>query len=464
MKMQVHGGGALGWIVVGFLLFSQSAWGAHYRLVSLAQEGETKSRATAVDGGRVTGVGYFPGRLLPTGYVWSSGQFTPLTPLATHAEEGAGASFFRAWGINASGQVAGESGFEKGTRKDCKAVFAGQDAVTHLLPEETETESRALGINASGVICGQFGTTAALWNDGAQALVSIEGGTESTAWGINDQGDVVGAAQVGEETLAFARRGGTTSLLPGLIGGTESCARSINIHGEIAGTMLLNGYRTVGVLWHDGAAEELPSLGMMAGSQALCINGFGDAVGQADIPKSGYPPKTTAVLWKKEGGVIRLDQVVASSSMQGWTLDCATAIDDEGWVVGYGTFDNRETGFLLKPEVSQSVRGSISTRIPGYELPLQGVTAQLEETDFTCTSGADGRFVLHGLPTGTFVLRLSADGLMPLRIPVTLAVAEDFVVPGGAGVMQAATAKVGDAACYLDMTDAHAALSGATGL
>ncbi len=469
MRIRMHRKSLL-WIVSGlFLLATQPVWGAHYRLIPLAQEGALNGRATDLnDAGTVVGFSQFPalasGGLVYKGYVWTEAGYETLTPLAIHVAKDKNLSFTKAWGINAAGHLAGESGYSNASDGDCKAVIKTAGPLRHPAPLQAGIVSRGCGINASGEICGQSGTTAAVWQAEALTLVPLAESTQSIALGINDAGDVVGEAQMATGKRPFLKRGSVVSELPPLAGMNQGSAQDINAAGSAAGWMVLNGYQDVAVLWKGESVVALPGLGMMMGCKAFGLNTAHEVVGQSQIPGSGWPMKWGAVLWKEAESVVDLSLLVSPETRAAWHMACATAINSHGWITGYGTFNNREAGFVLKPEITQSVGGTIITMLPGYPLPVKGGTVCLEGTGLTAETGDDGRFFIADVPEGTFELVFSAEGLKSKIISVTISEADDVVISETETLLVAGLSGDVDGSARLDMTDAHRALTGSAGL
>jgi probable HAF family extracellular repeat protein len=79
-------------------------------------------------------------------------------------------------------------------------------------------------------------------------------------------------------------------------------------------------------------------------SAAFGINDNGIVVGQ-----SAAPGGSRAFVWMNVGGIKDLNNLLDSSAA-GWTLHAATAINNAGQIVGYGTTPGGAThAFLLTP-------------------------------------------------------------------------------------------------------------------
>jgi probable HAF family extracellular repeat protein len=148
------------------------------------------------------------------------------------------------------------------------------------------------------------------------------GGTFSQAWGINNNGSVVGFAYLTGDTALHAflwRKGVMTDL--GTLAGSDalpySVAFSINDNDEAVGlseTSVPDPQNICGdsvvclpVLWRDGAITALPTLGGTDG-QASAINNRGQVVGFAQTSETDpicETPVLKPTIWEK--GQVRLE-------------------------------------------------------------------------------------------------------------------------------------------------------------
>ena len=157
-------------------------------------------------------------------------------------------------------------------------------------------------------------------------LQPIDPGSDySTAFDINDFGDIAGAANTATALRAFRSRRNTAYIELGpLSGDTGSGAFGINLRGEVVGySSGPNGTRAV--IWNPGGiVQPLPALSGTNGSQAFAINDRGDVVGVSEMPSG---PR--ASLWVAPRGTAQ-----DLGTLPGHGVSEALSISESGDVVG----------------------------------------------------------------------------------------------------------------------------------
>ncbi len=156
------------------------------------------------------------------------------------------------------------------------------------------------------------------------------GGATTKAMGINENGQVVGASQIGSSMYAFLWDEGTITNL-GALGGQGSWAYDINDSGQVIGGSPLGSGDNHAFLWQqNGGMQDLGTLGGPS-SYAFEINASGQAVGYACCAPDTY--LSHAVLWGS-GGIVDLGDLDPV-----WpAISAAYGINDAGQVVG-GSYD-----------------------------------------------------------------------------------------------------------------------------
>lgn len=184
--------------------------------------------------------------------------------------------------------------------------------------------SVAEDINDAGVVVGYaevelFVNHAIRWSNGSFQDLGTFGGSRSFAYGIDEGGSIVGAAELaGDEAIhAFRLTGGVMTDL-GVLSGNNSLAQAINGSGQIVGlTTNPSSNNQHAFLWSAGVMTDLGTLGGSY-SRAHDINDAGVVVGES----SG----SRAFRWAD--GVMQDLGTLGGGSAQ------ALAINNHGQIVG----------------------------------------------------------------------------------------------------------------------------------
>ncbi|MBN2376618.1 MAG: hypothetical protein JXD22_09460 [Sedimentisphaerales bacterium] len=195
-----------------------------------------------------------------------------------------------------------------------------------------------------------------LWDEfnGMQDLGTL-GGDRSSAIAINNQGLIVGYAElpfiegvgtVSRATL-FDSTGGGDNLDLGTLGGWGSAAYDINSLGNIVGNSMEDDGSHHAALFDSSGEGDNIDLGG-DNSQANAISDNGQIVGWSATPGFDH----TAMLFDPTGDGNNIDlNTVIDPSYNGPHLRLALDINSDGWIVGIAGPDNSSNtrGFLLTP-------------------------------------------------------------------------------------------------------------------
>jgi len=207
----------------------------------------------------------------------------------------------------------------------------------------------ANGINDAGQIVGSSAAPgglveASLWQNGTvTSLGTLPGGTgagtaadyNSTAAAINASGQIVGSSWTSSGFYhAFLWQNGVMTDLGTFVPGDHSFASDINNKGQVVGYDEPASYESKAFLWQNGVMTDLGTLPGDNYSEAQSINDSGIAVGQAGIYAN--PSGNHAVMWQ-DGKIIDLNNLLSPTS--GWFLQTATGINDNGEIVGNGSYN-----------------------------------------------------------------------------------------------------------------------------
>jgi len=218
------------------------AWGYRRIQGALSNLGHVLARTTIAglssvayginNRGQVTGGAYLSGNSSSHAFLYDRGTMSDLGTLG-------GGQYSEAVGINDRGQVVGESWLSGNSSSH---AFLYSDGVMSDLGSLSGTaDSFAYAINNSGQIVGHSYTIgnsagrAFLYDRGVMSDLGTLGGTDSSAFGINSRGQVVGYSKLldsGEHAFLFSD-GVMTDINP--VGWSSSYAMGINDNGQIVG-------------------------------------------------------------------------------------------------------------------------------------------------------------------------------------------------------------------------------------
>lgn len=409
---------------------------ASYQIVDLGTLGGTQSFALDVNNNRqVTGnslVTSDPGSTgsLLRAYLWMSASMTNLGPLP-----GAGANrFARGYAVNDSGTVVGEFNndvsrafvYSGGTMTGLTRLAGDNDnGVAH----DINNNNVIVGISSNGTASRPtqwaFNGTAFVPTD----LGTIAGTMTSTgrAWAINESGTVAGLSQNAASTSQPTRWiGGVATNLGSLGDGTRfGQAYGLNNNGLIVGASQTG--QTVGILtgttsttvitrafrWQDWAMTELPPFNLYVSpgntgpetnyhSEAKDVNGAGLVVGNSQRIASS---PAVATIWIN-GVPVDLDTLIPAGS--GWTLRSAEGINNQGDIVGFGTFNGSSRAFMLTAEPTTSSGFKVSGRVIAQNgSGLKGTYLTMTFSDGsvrTAITSSFGYYNFENVPAGSVVV------------------------------------------------------------
>lgn len=262
--------------------------------------------------------------------------------------------------------------------------LAAQSAPRYIVNDlgpATDSFSQAVFLNnfdlVTGLTTDSNGVShAALWYQGMLTDISKPGlgGTNSSAGGINEFGQIIGQAETaavdpnkenfcgygtGLQCLSFIWQAGSMTALPTIKGGTNNSFGAINNVGAVAGYSengvkdsecptkpAVNGtgpqlQDVIGVVWgpQPGEMRMLPPLPGDSFSMAFGINDLGETVGGSGrcgnslVP--GFAETPHAVLWEPDGAAHDLGNLggTSNTSILGVST-VAFAINNKGQVAG----------------------------------------------------------------------------------------------------------------------------------
>jgi probable HAF family extracellular repeat protein len=197
-------------------------------------------------------------------------------------------------------------------------------------------------MNRSGVVIGHYwngrGSSSYMLRDGVFTDLGGFGGSNTVAFAINDKSVVTGFAEMpAGNQHAFVYDGTLRDI--GTLGGAASYAGDINNHGVVVGRSLDASGATRAFIWDErgGMRALLPQ----ANAFASYINDHGVVVGYINNRAYQY-----------DGGVLTMLDDIPAVRAAGWTQLFPMAINNRGWIVGWGYKSNNIFGgaFVLAPK------------------------------------------------------------------------------------------------------------------
>jgi probable HAF family extracellular repeat protein len=241
-------------------------------------------------------------------FLWENGTMKDLGKGEAHA-------------INSHGDVVGfrlirfdETGYEI----DGILYKDGKEFALEPLPGHTSTS--AYDINDAGQIVGLSDKSAVVWNDLVPTDLGSLGGGETIAKAINNSGWIVGTSKTADGVNhAFLWRDGVMEDI-GSLGNGRTVAHGINDKGQIVGESAGKSF-----IWENGVMKELAKNG--SSSFAYDINEQGAIAGKGDHWARDWP-----TVWSTDLTVRELLLV------EGGLWADAAAINNKGAVVGSTTY------------------------------------------------------------------------------------------------------------------------------
>lgn len=325
---------------------------AGYRTINLGVlPGRASSGARAVnDRGTVVGwSGSATTFAQDRAFIYARGQMTEIAPLP-------GDTYSQAYGINSSGVVVGASGTTinpPSTYLPKNSFIYTNGALTAVSGfSGTDNFTYAKDINDAGTIVGYWYSGSGIkayytYPGGISFYASVSGPTPQFVNAINNQGVAVGSSSGSGRAAIYAPSQYTveiTPLLPGF-SGARSTARGINDHNEIVGAFSDDFLYSRAFLYHNGTLTNLGTLPGDETSRAHAINNSATIVGESGAG-------ATARAFVHHGGAMHDLNALANPVAAGFSrLLSASAINNRGWIVGSGTsaVDGLPRAFLLMP-------------------------------------------------------------------------------------------------------------------
>lgn len=307
-----------------------------------------------------------------------------------------GPSYAQPYGINNSGIAVGRVPFDGW---DYKAFSSDGSTMTNIGALLSTPGSHAYDINNLGQVVGVGGSTGGfLYGNGSVTELPTLGGPRSVAFGINDQGWIVGVSEDSrQQAKGFIYKNGVMSQLEDLYPNrydATSYPKAINNSGVIVGssngsavywnsagvvTPLTNSFGGIGVnaeaindagqivgyanyatpspihgafIWENGVMTDLGNLGGTGGAAATSINSAGHVVGSASFPDNSG----AGFLWTASDGMVALDALL-DPAFASWLIIGAVGINDSDQIVAFAKASpgSQWTAVILTPLTPEAI-------------------------------------------------------------------------------------------------------------
>ena len=256
--------------------------------------------------------------------------------------------------------------------------LAIQDAIPYAINDRTQIVGGAMGL-------GPF-----LYSNGTATSIGIPG---TVAYGLNNLGQVVGILN---SNTGFLYENGQTTNLGTLPGDGYSVANDINDSGQVVGGSGLTGVDDSRAFLYSSSTG-LQDLGRLRPtdlfSAGLGINNLGQVVGYSGSNNNffGADGNGLRAFLYSDNTLYDLNDLIAPGSDPGFSLTVASAINNNGQIVGRGAVNGELHAFLLTPTSSVSVAeptssvpilsfGAIVTLFAAFKHKRHSSSAAIQQT------------------------------------------------------------------------------------
>lgn len=279
---------------------------------------------------------------LTSSFFYSNGLLKKISPLP-------GDNQLAVTGINNLGQVVGNS---VGRNKfNLNNPFLYSNGITQPLSIQNAIP---YAINDRTQIVGAGSGGSFLYTNGIATSIGTPG---NVAYGLNNLGQVVGILS---SNTGFLYENGQTTNLGTLPGDAYSVANGINDSGQVVGSSGLTGIDD-GRAFLYSSSTGLENLGRLRPtdlfSAAIGINNLGQVVGFSGTNHDFYAADGNGLraFLYSDNTLYDLNDLIAPGSNPGFTFTAASAINNNGQIVGRGAVNGELHAFLLTPTSSVSV-------------------------------------------------------------------------------------------------------------
>ncbi|WP_157816292.1 DUF3466 family protein [Nostoc flagelliforme] len=300
--------------------------------------GETFSFATDINDSGEVAI-----NSLTSSFFYSNGSLQKISPLP-------GDNQLSVTGINNLGQVVGNSVASNNFTGNNPFLYS--NGITQRLPIQNAIP---YAINdRTQIVGGASGFGPFLYSDGITTSI---GTPANVAYSLNNLGQVVGFLS---SNTAFLYQNGLTTNLGALPVYQYSVANDINDLGQVVGS---SGFSAVddGRAFLYSSSTGIQDLGRLRPTDLFSfgtgINNLGQVVGFSGTNSNFFAPDGNGLraFLYSDNTLYDLNDLIAPGSDAGFTLTAASAINNNGQIVGRGAVNGQLRAFLLTPTSSVSV-------------------------------------------------------------------------------------------------------------
>ena len=384
----------------------------HYTVINLGTLGGSAANGYGgvTNNGWVSGDSLLKGDATEHAFVWRDGVMTDLGTVG---------------GLNSSAPF---------PVKDDRGLVVGQSQGSQI-DQLGEYWGVAYVCNTSDGHCTgwqnlQFGF---VWRNGVMTALPTLGGNNSSAFGVNNRGQVVGFSETGAKdpscvppqqldfkAVVYGPRRGEVHELPTYGSDAIAAAVGINDNGDVVGlsgtcgTPDTTALGVHAVVWRNGSVFDLPGLGGAMNNAAIAINNSGQIAGISDPPGDAT---TYAVLWRN-GAITNL------GALPGDFSSVAADINAGGQVVGSSCDANFNCrAFLWEKGVGMiDLNSLIPSGSPLYLTEAEGINdrGEIAGTAFDPSTGDAPAFLAIPAPAAQIAGDLVGKVNLPENVRASL--------------------------------------------
>ncbi|MGF2034024.1 MAG: DUF3466 family protein [Nostoc sp. CmiVER01] len=280
---------------------------------------------------------------LTSSFFYSNGSVKNISPLPEDNQ-------LAVSGINNLGQVVGNS--VRSNNFTGNNPFLYSNGITQRLPIR---DAIPYAINdRTQIVGGASGLGPFLYSNGTATSIGSPG---TIAYSLNNLGQVVGILN---SSTAFLYGNGQTTNLGTLPGDAYSVANDINDSGQVVGGSGLTGVDDSNAFLYSSNTG-LQDLGRLRPTDSFSlgvgINNLGQVVGFSGSNNNFFAADGNGLraFLYSDNTLYDLNDLIAPGSDAGFTLTAASAINNNGQIVGRGAVNGELRAFLLTPTSSVSV-------------------------------------------------------------------------------------------------------------